>query len=452
MRFTPRNYQQFTIDFIEQTPTAAIFLKMGLGKTVSALTAINNLTYDTYEIHKTLIIAPKRVAESTWPAELKKWDHLTHLTHQLLAGTRAQRERALQQPADIYIISRENLVWLIHHLGPHWDFDMVVIDELSGFKNHQAKRVKNLIKIRPKIRRIVGLTGSPSSNGLLDLWAPFRILDQGQRLGKYITHYRTKYFLPDKRDGQRVFSWKIQPGAEDLIYQAIEDITISMETTDYLDLPPLTITDYPVRLEPAARRHYNQLKKDMITTIDSDVIDAKSAGMLSAKLQQLASGAIYGEDGQVIDVHEEKIKAIEEIIEAAQGNTVLIAYWFKHELHRLKQAFPHGRELDTNQDIDDWNNGKIPIMFLHPASAGHGLNLQHGGHTVVWMSTPWSLEMWEQTNARLFRQGQTQPVTVIRVKAEDTIDAKIFDALERKNTDQTALIDAVKAELDGAHD
>lgn len=447
MKYTPHNYQQHATTFIETHPQAAIFLGMGLGKTIITLTALEHLIYNTFQTRKALIIAPLRVARDTWPAEIKKWDHLKNLTYTIAVGDKKTREDAINTNADITIINRENIPWLVNHLENNWDYDTVIIDELSSFKSPQSQRFKALKKVRNHITRIIGLTGTPAPNSLEDIWAPFRLIDEGQRLGKYITHYRNNYFLPDKRNGQRIFTWKLKPYAESFIYKSIEDITLSMKTTDYLDLPPLTVTTETVTLDKQQRRHYDELKKDMVTDIGTSIIDAENAATLSGKLLQLASGAIYGENKSTITVHDEKLKAVESIIEAAQGNTILLAYWFKHELDRLKEKFPQGRELSTSKDVEDWCAGKIPLLFIHPASAGHGLNLQSGGHILVWLTTPWSLELVEQTNARLFRQGQTEPVSIIHIRAAGTIDENVSMALGKKDMTQSALIDAVKAQI-----
>lgn len=447
MKYTPHNYQQHATNFITTHPQAAIFLGMGLGKTIITLTALEHLIYNTFQTRKALIIAPLRVARDTWPAEIKKWDHLQNLTYTIAIGDKKAREHAINTNADITIINRENIPWLVNHLENNWDYDTVIIDELSSFKSPQSQRFKALKKVRNRITRIIGLTGTPAPNSLEDIWAPFRLIDEGQRLGKYITHYRNSYFTPDKRNGQRIFTWKLKPYAESFIYKAIEDITLSMKTTDYLDLPPLTVTTETVTLDRQQRRHYDELKKDMVTDIGTSIIDAENAATLSGKLLQLASGAIYGENKNTIIVHDEKLKAVENIIEAAQGNTILLAYWFKHELERLKEKFPQGRELSTSKDVEEWCAGKIPLMFIHPASAGHGLNLQSGGHILVWLTTPWSLELVEQTNARLFRQGQTEPVSIIHIRAAGTIDENVSTALGKKDMTQSALIDAVKAQI-----
>ena len=328
---------------------------------------------------------------------------------------------------------------------------MVVIDELSSFKNPQAKRFKALKKVRPKITRIVGLTGTPAPNSLLDIWAPFRLIDNGQRLGKFITHYRDQYFLPDKRNGQVIYSWKIRPGADQAIYDNIADITVSMRTTDYLTLPEVTHQHIEVTLAPKEQKMIDTLKKDLVLDLGDDTIDAANAATLSLKLQQLAGGAIYNEDGTaVIEVHDQKLKALAELVDQADGNTILVAYWFKHERDRILSTIPGARVLDTAEDFADWNAGKIPVALIHPASAGHGLNLQSGGHIMVWYTTPWSLELYEQANARLHRQGQTEPVSIIHIDTANSIDQTVHQALARKDTTQQALITAVAAELDAA--
>lgn len=449
MQYKPHDYQRHTTQFIIDHPEAAIFLGMGMGKTISTLTAIEALKHDYFDIGKVLVIAPVRVARDTWPAEIKKWDHLAGLTVSPIIGTAKQRQAATNRNADIYTIGRENIPWLVEHHGNRWPYDMVIIDELSSFKNPQAKRFKALKKVRPKITRIVGLTGTPAPNSLLDIWAPFRLIDNGQRLGRFITHYRDQYFLPDKRNGQVIYSWKIRPGADQAIYDNIADITVSMRTTDYLTLPEVTRQHIEVTLAPKEQKMIDTLKKDLVLDIGADTIDAENAATLSLKLQQLAGGAIYNEDGTaVIEVHDQKLKALAELVDQADGNTILVAYWFKHERDRILSTIPGARVLDTAEDFADWNAGKVQVGLIHPASAGHGLNLQSGGHIMVWYTTPWSLELYEQANARLHRQGQTEPVSIIHIDTANSIDQTVHAALARKDTTQSALIDAVAAELD----
>ena len=422
-----------------------------MGKTISTLTAINELIRNRFETRRVLVIAPIRVARDTWPAETHKWDHLAGLTVSPIIGTAKQREAAANRRADIYTIGRENIPWLVKHHGNHWPYDMVIIDELSSFKNPQAKRFKALKKVRPKIHRIVGLTGTPAPNSLLDIWAPFRLIDNGQRLGRYITHYRDQYFTPGRRNGTVVYNWNLRPGADQAIYDNIADITVSMRTTDYLQLPEVTHQNITVQLPTKARKHIDTLKRDLVLDLDDDTIDAANAATLSLKLQQLAGGAIYNEAGDdYITIHDEKIQALAELVDQAAGNTMLVCYWFKHERDRILDAIPGARVLDTQQDFHDWNNGDIPVALIHPASAGHGLNLQSGGHIMVWYTTPWSLELYEQANARLHRQGQTEPVSIIHIDTADSIDQTVHQALTRKDTTQQALITAVKAQLEEA--
>lgn len=451
MKFNPHDYQHYTIQFIIDHPEAAILLGMGMGKTISTLTAINDLIRNRFETRRVLVIAPVRVARDTWPEEINKWDHLKGLRVSTITGTKAQREAAVHTDADIYTIGRENIPWLVNHHAGRWPYDMVIIDELSSFKNPQAKRFKALKKVRPKIHRIVGLTGTPAPNSLLDIWAPFRLIDNGQRLGKYITHYRDQYFTPGRRNGAVVYNWNLRPGADQAIYDNIADITVSMRTTDYLQLPAATHQHITVQLPTKARKHIDTLKRDLVLDLDDDTIDAANAATLSLKLQQLAGGAIYNEAGDdYITIHDEKIQALTELVDQAQGNTMLVCFWFKHERDRILDAIPGARVLDTQQDFHDWNNGDIPVALIHPASAGHGLNLQAGGHIMVWYTTPWSLELYEQANARLHRQGQTEPVSIIHIDTADSIDQTVHQALTHKDTTQQALITAVKAQLEEA--
>ena len=394
-----------------------------------------------------LVIAPLRVAKSTWPDEIAKWDHLNDLTYSVAVGTENERLEALRKNVEIVIINRENVDWLVNKSGYRFNFDMIVIDELSSFKSYSAKRFKALLKVRPYVERIVGLTGTPSSNGLMDLWAEYRLLDFGERLGRYITRYRLKYFTPDKRSATVIFSYKLLPGAEDEIYNAISDITISMKAKDYLKMPDLIINEVTVDLDLAERRTYETLRKEMVVQIsEQEEIDAVNAASLSGKLLQMANGAVYDEDKRVLRIHEKKLDALEDLIEAANGKPVLIAYWYKHDLERIKERF-NVREILNDQDIRDWNNGKIDVAVIHPASAGHGLNLQQGGSTLIWFGLTWSLELYEQANARLYRQGQNETVVIHHIITKGTIDEDVMLALKRKEKMQSALIDAVKARL-----
>jgi SNF2 family DNA or RNA helicase len=447
MKYNPHNYQAYSTKFIIDHPISAILLSCGLGKTVITLTAIQELMFDRFEVKKPLIIAPLRVCTSSWPEEIKKWDHLKGLTYSVATGPEEERKKALKRKADLYIINRENVTWLIEKSGLPFDYDMLVLDELSSFKSHQSKRFKSLLKVRPKVKRIVGLTGTPSSNGLMDLFAEFRILDMGERLGRYIGQYRRNYFLPDKRNAQVIFSYKPLPGAEDAIYKKISDITISMKAADYLKMPKLVMNEVKVTLAPKEQKLYDDLKKDMVVSLKDKEIDAVNAASLSGKLLQMANGAVYGDDGKAVLIHERKLDALEDLIESANGKPVLIAYWFKHDLERIKKRFSI-REIKTSEDIHDWNEGRIPLAVLHPASAGHGLNLQAGGSTLIWFGLTWSLELYQQTNARLWRQGQKDTVVIHHIITRGTIDENVMTALKKKDKTQATLIDAVKAQLE----
>lgn len=447
MNFSPHNYQSYAIDYIETHPVAAVLLDMGLGKTVISLTAIADLLFDSFEAHRILVVAPLRVARDTWPAEISKWQHLKHLTYAVAVGTVKERKAALMAGADITIINRENLGWLIDSSGYEFDYDMVVIDELSSFKNHKSKRFQSLMKVRPKVKRIIGLTGTPSSNGLMDLWAEFKLLDFGERLGRFITHYRNNYFIPDKRNGEIIYSYKPMPYAEDAIYRKISDITISMKSTDHLQMPELITSQYEVQLSEEEEQRYEELKADFILELPEGEITAANAASLTGKLSQLANGAIYDDEGNIVEFHDRKLDALEDIIESANGKPLLVTYWFKHDLQRIKKRFDV-REIKTSKDIIDWNNGDIPVAVIHPASAGHGLNLQAGGSTLIWFGLTWSLELYQQTNARLWRQGQSSGTVVIEhIITKGTIDERILKALSLKEVSQNALIDAVKANL-----
>lgn len=403
MKYSPHEYQAFATNFIISHPVSAIFLDCGLGKTVITLTAIDELIYNSFEVNRVLVIGPLRVG-NVWREEIKKWDHLTHLKISVAIGSEAERLAAFKQDADIYYINRENVQWLIEKSSIPFDFDMVVIDELSSFKSGQAKRFKSLMKMRSRVKRIVGLTGTPSSNGLMDLWAEFRLLDMGQRLGRYIGQYRRAYFVPDKRNGDIIYSYKPVPGAENAIYKNISDITISMKGSDYLKMPKCVINEVPVWMEPPQRELYDRLKQEMVISLKNVEIDAANAAALSGKLLQMANGAVYDGMGEPFLIHDEKLNALEDLIEGANGKPVLIAYWYRHDLDRIRERFDV-REIRTSKDIEDWNAGKIPVAIIHPAAAGHGLNLQAGGSTLIWFGLTWSLELYQQTNARLYRQG-----------------------------------------------
>jgi SNF2 family DNA or RNA helicase len=447
MKYNPHEYQRYATDFILSHPVSAVLLEMGLGKSVISLSAIFDLCLDRFEIRKVLIIAPLRVARDTWPSEIKKWDHLKGLSYSVAVGTENERKDALMKRATLYIINRENVDWLVNKSGIPFDFDMVVVDELSSFKSYSAKRFKSLLKVRPTVKRIVGLTGTPSSNGLMDLWAQFRVLDLGQRLGRYITHYRSAYFVPDKRNAEIIFSYRPQPGAEEEIYSQISDITISMKSSDYLKMPECIINEVPVYLSEKEWSIYSKFRDEMVASLAEEEIDAANAAVLSGKLLQMANGAVYDENNKAHSIHDRKLDALEDLIEGANGKPVLIAYWYKHDLERIQKRFTV-RQIKTPKDIEDWNDGNIPVAVIHPASAGHGLNLQSGGSTLIWFGLTWSLELYQQTNARLYRQGQNETVIIHHIITKGTIDEDVMKALTRKEKTQTSLIDAVKAKLE----
>mgnify|MGYP002737479645 FL=1 len=447
MKYKPHEYQSYATEFILSHPISAVFLEMGLGKSVITLSAIFDLCLDSFLVCKVLVIAPLRVARDTWPAEINKWDHLKGLSYSVVVGTEKERIDALKKQSTVYIINRENVDWLVHKSGIPFHFDMVVIDELSSFKSYGAKRFKSLLKVRPSVKRIVGLTGTPSSNGLMDLWAEFRILDLGQRLGRYISHYRNTYFKPDKRNAQIVFSYKPLQGAEEEIYKQISDITISMKSTDYLKMPEYVSNEVFVTLSEKEWKVYSDFKEDMVANLGDEEIDAVNAAVLSGKLLQMANGAVYDSENKAHVIHDKKLDALEDLIEGANGKPVLVAYWYKHDLERIKERFPV-RQIQSSKDIKDWNDGKIPIAVIHPASAGHGLNLQSGGSTLIWFGLTWSLELYQQTNARLYRQGQKDTVIVHHIITKNTIDEDVLLALTKKEKTQDALIDAVKANLE----
>jgi SNF2 family DNA or RNA helicase len=446
MKYVPHDYQQYATEYIKSHPVAAVLLDMGLGKTAISLTALLDLLFDSFEAHRILVIAPLRVARDTWPAEIEKWDHLSMLTYSVAVGSEKDRKTALMRDADIYIINRENVQWLVEQSGIPFTFDTVIVDELSSFKNHQSKRFKALMKVRPRIKRIVGLTGTPSANGLMDLWAEFKVLDMGQRLGRFIGMYRNNYFRPDKRNGQIIYSYKLLPGADKAIYKQISDITISMKATDHLKMPELVMNTHTVELSDDEREHYDELKQTLVLQLPEKEITVANAAALTGKLLQMANGAIYDDDGDHIHIHDRKLDALEDLIEGANGKPVLVAYWFKHDLERIKSRFKV-REIKSSSDIREWNAGKIPVAVIHPASAGHGLNLQTGGSTLIWFGLTWSLELYQQTNARLWRQGQQDTVVIHHIITDDTVDGRVLKALQSKEKIQDSLIAAVKAEL-----
>lgn len=452
MRYEPHEYQKYATEYIETHPVAAVLLECGLGKTSITLTAINNLMFDRFDVHKVLVIAPIRVAKLSWPDEMEKWEHLSDLTYSVAVGTEAERRRALQKQADIYLINRENVQWLIEKSGLPFDYDMVVVDELSSFKNHQAKRFKALMKVRPKVKRVVGLTGTPSSNGLMDLFAEYKLLDKGERLGRFIGQYRQNYFKPDKCNGPIVYSYKLLPGAEQRIYDKISDITISMKSADHLKMPELVNSRYMVHMDKKEKLKYARMKQELVLQLPDGEVTAANAASLSGKLSQMANGAIYTDDGGTEFIHDRKLDALEDLIEAANGKPVLVAYWFQHDLtriaERLRQLGIIYQKLDSDESIRKWNAKELQVGLIHPASAGHGLNLQSGGSTLIWFGLTWSLELYQQTVARLWRQGQTSETVVVQhILTAKTVDEQIMRALSEKDLTQSALIEAVKAEV-----
>lgn len=449
MEFVPHQYQEYAIRFIEKHPMAILLLDMGLGKTAITLMALLSLMFDSFEVGKCLIIAPLRVARSTWPGERMKWSGFDFLRMSVVTGSAKERKAALEEPADIYVVNRDNVKWLVDYYGRSWPFDCVVIDELSSFKNHQAQRWKALKKVRHKIKRMIGLTGTPASNGLMDLWAEVGIIDEGERLGRFIGRYRAAYFRPAGMNPYTgvVFNYVLLPGADKKIYNRISDITVSMKAKDFLDMPELVTVTHEVEMNKAERKVYDTLREQMVVSLYGEQVDAANAAVLSGKLLQMANGAIYGEDGNIITIHDRKLDMLEDLIEQANGQSVLVAYWFKHDRQRIMERFPQARDMKTEQDIADWNAGKIPVAVISPASAGHGLNIQSGGHILIWMSEIWSLELAQQTTARLWRQGQTETVTVHHVICKDTVDEDVLKAIEKKDTTQSRLIDAVRAHL-----
>ncbi|MCC8136237.1 MAG: DEAD/DEAH box helicase [Ruminococcus sp.] len=451
MRFMPYPYQQFCIDRIVHNRAVGLFLDMGLGKTVITLSAIHELRYNRWEVAKPLIIAPKKVAEATWTTEAKKWDHLEKMRIVPVLGTAKQRVKALATPADAYVINRENVTWLVDYFKNSWPFDMVVLDESSSFKNASSKRFKSMKLVRSRIKRIVELTGTPSSNGLEDLWAQIYLLDGGARLGKTLGAYRDKYFVPDKRNRTTIFSYTPKDGSFDMIQQAISDICISMKASDYLTLPDVMENDIPVVLNAAAAKAYTQLETDLLLQVDESMIRAQSAGVLTGKLLQLCNGTIYDENKNAVKIHDCKIDAFLELVEQLNGQHALVFYNFQHDRERLLEALAkyklRVRVYSTAQDEADWNNGEIDILLAHPASCGYGLNLQQGGHHAIWFGLTWSLEQYEQANKRLHRQGQEHPVIIHHLIVKGGMDEAVIHALKRKGDMQNALLDALKARI-----
>ena len=448
-RLELHSYQKYAAEFICQHHASAILLDCGCGKTVITLTAIADLLWNRFEVRKVLVICPVRVAR-VWQEEIEKWEHLKGLKISLAVGTAEERRQALNQEADIYVINRENVQWLVENFT--WQWDMLVVDELSSFKNHKAKRFRALMWVRPKVKRIVGLTGTPTGNGLMDLWAEYRLLDMGARLGKFIGAYRENYFRPDKTNGYIVYSYKPIAGAEERIYKKISDMTVSIRCTDVLKMPELISTPYEVKMSSEEMAVYRKLKNDLVLDLKDKEITAGNAAALSGKLCQLANGAIYADDGKTIELHSRKLDALEDIIEAQCGKSLLVAYWFRHDLERIQQRLKELKvefaKIDTAASISAWNDKKIPVGLIHPASAGHGLNLQRGGSTLAWFGLTWSLELYMQANARLWRQGQSSNTVVIQhIVTKGTIDERILKALGNKEMTQDALMDAVRREI-----
>jgi SNF2 family DNA or RNA helicase len=456
VKFKPHDYQSYCIDYIKGHPVSALFLDMGLGKTVTTLTALRDLMLDELTVSKVLVIAPLRVARDTWPAEVDKWDHLADLDCSIIVGDIKTRTAAVNTNALIYIVNRENVKWLVEYYeknGRKWDFDCVVIDELSSFKNYQSQRFKYLRKVRPFVRRWIGLTGTPTSNGLMDLWAEIGILDGGERLGRFIGRFRDSYFKPGSMNPSTgvVFSYIPRPGAEEQIYDRISDMTISMKAVDHLHMPECVYVNHEVTMSAPERKLYDQLKHDLIIPLEDGDIDAANAASLSNKLLQMSNGAVYDENKETRIIHSRKLEALEDLIESANGQPVMIAYWFKHDRERilshLTSAGYDPRDIKSSDDIQAWNRGEVPVALIHPASAGHGLNIQSGGHILIWFGLTWSLELYQQTNARLWRQGQSSTVTIHHIITKDTVDEDVLSALASKDVTQEKLIAAVKARL-----
>ncbi|MBQ8075398.1 MAG: DEAD/DEAH box helicase [Oscillospiraceae bacterium] len=451
MQFIPHEYQKYTIDFIKTHPAAAAFLDCGLGKTVICLSALKDLLEEG-EISKVLVVAPLRVARDVWPVEAGKWRHLNGLKISVVLGTPKQRRAALEADAQIYVTNRDNVQWLVAQKWPIYLFDAVVLDELSSFKNYSAQRTRAVYRLCREAKRVIGLTGTPASNGLMDLWSEIGVLDGGQRLGKSLKWYQQYYFTPVSYYQNHPKDWKLKPGAEKAIYAAIGDMTISMKAMDHLQMPELISSDYPVYMDERERRQYETLTQEMTLRLKGGEVTAKNAMSLGTKLIQMSNGLVYGTDGTPIMIHSRKIEALEDLIEAANGKPVLVVYNYRHDLLRISamlrdKGYTHA-QLDSKESIRAWNRGELQVGLINPQSAGHGLNLQEGGSRMIWYSLPWSLEHYQQTCARLWRQGQKENTVVIQhIITEGTIDKRIMAVLQRKNKTQNALIDAVKAEL-----
>lgn len=452
MKFIPHSYQKYCIDRVIDSPALGLLLDMGLGKTVITLTAIMDLKYNRFAVNKVLVVAPKKVAASTWSREAEKWEHTKLLRLSICLGSVQKRIRALNKPADMYVINRENVPWLVEYYRNAWPFDMVIIDEFSSFKNHQAKRFKALKWVRPHIKRMIGLTGTPAPNGLLDLWAQVFLLDGGERLGKTIGGFRERYFEPDQRNRERVFTYTPKAGGEETIKNLLGDICISMKAEDYLELPDITTNTIHVSLDPKAEKAYKKLETEMLLEVDESTIDAGSAAVLTNKLLQLCNGAVYDENRTIVNIHDCKIERFLELIEELNGKPALVFYNFQHDKHRILKALSKSklriRELKTPQDETDWNNRQIDILLAHPASAAYGLNLQQGGNHVIWFGLNWSLELYQQANKRLHRQGQTEKVIIHHLTVAGGMDEDVVSALENKTNTQEQLLNALKARIE----
>ena len=446
--YRPHEYQTHCTEFILEKTSAGLFLDMGLGKSVITLTALVDLLHDRFEVSKVLVIAPLRVANTTWLDEVLKWKHLKNLRVSRVLGSAKDRTMALYKKADIYTINRENVPWLVEFYKNEWPFDMVIIDELSSFKSPSAKRFRALKKVRHKIKRIVGLTGTPAPNGLLDIWSQIYLLDGGERLGRTFSGYRSRYFHPQKYvNGGIPTDYALNDDAEEKIYDKISDICISMKALEYLKMPEIIFNKVEVELSEKDMKLYRKLERDLLLPLEDSDVDAANAAVLSNKLLQMSGGTVYDEYGDVHQIHDRKLDALEDLVEAANGKPVLIYYGFRHERDRIKERF-HAGDINTSEDIARWNRGEMKIALCHPASAGHGLNLQEGGSTIIWFSVTWSLELYQQANARLWRQGQKQTVVIHHLLAKDTIDHRVMMALDNKDTGQNALIEAVKARIE----
>ncbi|MDO4281335.1 MAG: DEAD/DEAH box helicase [Peptococcaceae bacterium] len=448
MKFTPHDYQRYCVKEIIAKPHIGLFLDMGLGKTVTTLTALDHLICADLAVERALVVAPKRVVTDTWARECEKWDHLSHLRVVAVAGTPEARRLALQREADIYLISRDNVKWLVETLGRRWPFDALVLDELSSFKNPQSQRFKALRRVSGKCERVIGLTGTPAPNGYVDLWSQIFLLDRGQRLGRTLSDFRRTYCEASVRPHFTIYS--ISPENQRRIDAKLRDLCISMRAADYLSLPPVTHITREITLDASARKAYEAMKEEAVLALGGEDIIGRTAAAIMNKLLQIASGAIYDEDGATREIHDAKLDALEDLIEEAQGQPLLVFYSYQFDAARIQKRFPQARMLDGDDDIAAWNSGRVPIMLAYPASCGHGLNLQEGGHIIVWFGLTWSLELYQQANARLDRQGQKQPVMIYHLIARDTIESQVLRAIAEKATTQAALIDCVKAEIGGA--